>query len=238
MPPTHRKLRRKELKEPDEFLSFLYDAREFVTGNLTQIAASAAVVVGVAMIAMGVYYYERHRDHLAAAQFYTAFSALGSKQYKTAQQDFTSLAASESGRELGRLARFYLAQCYLAENDLARARDSLVAYLADAHDQAFEGLAMMNLAIVYERLGDLKKAEGAYQQAASMPGAQASAAELAIARIRARAGDRAGAIDAYRSFLNAHPFSQDRQDAIEALAQLGAQPEAGGARSPAKVEIP
>jgi predicted negative regulator of RcsB-dependent stress response len=226
MPVAHRKLRRKDLKEPDEFLSFFNDLREFLTTNLQSIVISAAVVAGVGLIVIATYYYEVHRDHLAASQFYAGFQALDAKQYKAAADDFSALSADDSGREIGRLARFYLASAYLGENDLPHARDALIAYLAEAHDAGFEGLALMDLATVYEELGDLKKAEGAYQQAAAIPGAQGSGAELGIARMRARLGDPAGAIDSYREFLDAHPFAPERQEVIEALAQLGASPPA------------
>jgi hypothetical protein len=41
----------------------------------------------------------------------------------------------------------------------------------------------------------------------------------------AKAGDKQGAIAAYRSFLTAHPFAQQRQDVTESLALLGAPAE-------------
>ncbi len=243
MPPAaHRKLRRKDLKEPDEFLSFFYDAQEFITTNLTQIVLSAAVVLGVALIVIGVYYYERHRDHLAAAQFYEGFQALQAKQYKVAETDFSALSDSEQGRELGRLARFYLATSYLGENDLPRARDALVAYLADAHDAAFEGLALTDLGVVYEQMGDLKKAEGAYRQAAGSGSEPNVGAELGIARTEQRLGDNKSAIESYRNFLGEHPFVPERQEVIEALAALGAEPPAAAGvpqnLSPSKIDVP
>ncbi len=225
MPPAaHRKLRRKDLKEPDEFLSFFTDLQEFVTNNLMQIVLSAAVVAGVGLIVIATYYYELHQDRLAAAQFYQGFEALDTKQYKVAEQDFSALSAAQPGREVGRLAQFYLATCYLGENDLAHARDALVAYLAEAHDAAFEGLALMDLAVVYEKMGDLQKAEGAYKQAAANGTEPNTAAELGIARIEERLGDQKSAIEAYKDFLGAHPYAPERQEVIEALVALGAPP--------------
>ncbi len=41
----------------------------------------------------------------------------------------------------------------------------------------------------------------------------------------AKSGDKQGAIAAYRGFLNAHPFAQQRQDVMESLALLGAPAE-------------
>jgi predicted negative regulator of RcsB-dependent stress response len=227
MPPTthRRKLTQKELRAPDEFTTLIDNARDFFFNNLTQVIVSAAVVVAVGAIVIGVYYYERHRDTLASARFYDAITALKAGQNKIAETGFKQLADEEPGRRLGRLSRFYLANSYLADGDLPNARDSLVAFLAEERDPLFRSLALTNLAVVYERMADWKKAAGAYQQAAADPGPEQVRAELGVARMLAKSGDKQGAIAAYRSFLNAHPFAQQRQDVLESLALLGAPAE-------------
>jgi predicted negative regulator of RcsB-dependent stress response len=179
-------------------------------------------VVAVGAIVIGVYYYERHRDTLASARFYDAITALNAGKNKDAETQFKLLADEEPGRRLGRLSRFYLANSYLADGDLPNARDSLVAFLAEERDPMFRSLALTNLAVVYERMADWKKAVGAYQQAAADPGPEQVRAELGVARMLAKSGDKQGAIAAYRAFLNAHPFAQQRQDVLESLALLGA----------------
>ena len=227
MPPTthRRKVTQKELRAPDEFTTFIDNARDFFVNNLTQMLVSAAVVVVVGAIVIGVYYYERHRDTLASAQFYDAITALNAGQNKNAETKFKQLADEEPGRRLGRLSRFYLANAYIAGGDLPNARDALVAFLAEERDPMFRSLALTNIAVVYERMADWKKAAGAYQQAAADPGPEQVRAELGVARMLAKAGDKQGAIAAYRAFLNAHPFAQQRQDVMESLALLGAPAE-------------
>jgi predicted negative regulator of RcsB-dependent stress response len=227
MPPTthRRKLTQKELRAPDEFTTLIDSARDFFVNNLTQVIVSAAVVVAVGVIVIGVYYYERHRDTLASAQFYDGITALNAGQNKDAETKFKQLADQEPGRRLGRLSRFYLGNAYLAAGDLSNARDALVAFLAEERDPMFRSLALTNLAVVYERMSDWKKAAGAYQQAAADPGPEQVRAELGVARMLAKAGDKQGAIAAYRAFLNAHPFVQQRQDVMESLALLGAPAE-------------
>jgi predicted negative regulator of RcsB-dependent stress response len=227
MPPTthRRKLTQKELRAPDEFTTFVDSARDFFVNNLTQVIVSTAVVVVVGAIVIGVYCYERHRDTIASARFYDAITALNAGQNKLAETQFKQLADEEPGRRLGRLARFYMASAYLADGDLANARDSLVAFLAEERDPLFRSLALTNLAVVYERMEDWKKAAGAYQQAAADPGPEQARAELGVARMLTKAGDKPGAIAAYRAFLEAHPFAQQRQDVMESLALLGAPAE-------------
>jgi len=244
MPPTthRRKLTQKELRAPDEFTTLIDNARDFFFNNLTQVIVSAGVVVAVGAIVIGVYYYERHRDTLASARFYDAITALNAGKNKDAETQFKQLADEEPGRRLGRLSRFYLANSYLADGDLPNARDSLVAFLAEERDPMFRSLALTNLAVVYEKMADWKKAAGAYQQAAADPGPEQVRAELGVARMLAKSGDKQGAIAAYRAFLNAHPFAQQRQDVLESLALLGAPadiapPSLGASAGPQPVVI-
>lgn len=227
MPPTsrRRKLTQKELRAPDEFTSLVDSARDFLINNFTQVLVSAAVVVIVGAVVIGVYYYERHRDDLVAARFYDAIAALNDGHNARAETQFKQLADDEPGRRLGRLARFYMASAYMGDGDLPNARDSLVAFLAEERDPLFRSLALTDLAVVYERMADWKKAAGAYQQAAADPGPEQARAELGVARMLARAGDKPGAIAAYRGFLTAHPFAQQREDVMESLALLGAPAE-------------
>jgi predicted negative regulator of RcsB-dependent stress response len=227
MPPTthRRKISQKELKAPDEFTTLVESARDFFINNLTQVIVSSVVVVIAGAIVIGVYYYERYRDNQVAAGFYDAITALNAGNDKLAETQFKQLADEQPGRRLGQLSRFYLASAYIADGDLANARDSLVAFLAQERDPLFRSLALTNLAVVYERMADWQKAAGAYQQAAADPGPEQARAELGVARMLAKAGDKQGAIAAYRAFLSAHPFAQQRQDVMESLALLGAPAE-------------
>jgi len=228
MPSTHRhyKISRKDLKRPDEFQTFVESAQEFLLTNLRQLIISAVLVVAVAGIVLGAYMYERRRDRITGDQFYAALGALSAKQYKSAEDQFSKLAETESGRRLGKLARFYLGSAYLADNDLARARDALVSFVADEHDATFANLALTNLGVIYERLGEYAKAAGAYQQAASLAGPEQVRAQLGFARMLAKQGQRDAAVAVYRAFLAAHPFAQQRQEVVESLAMLGASPSA------------
>jgi predicted negative regulator of RcsB-dependent stress response len=223
---THRRLTRKELKQPDEFESLLDDIGAFFVENLQQILIASGIILAVGAIVASIYFYERHRDETAGNNFYGALQQLQGNNYKAAATGFEALADAEPGRRIGRLARFYLASAYIGENDLPKARDALVQFVSEEHDPLYINLAMTNLGVVYERIGDYRKAAGAYGQAASVPGPEQQRAELGVARVLAKAGDKAGAVAAYRGFLAAHPFAQQRGDALESLAMLGVQPEA------------
>ncbi len=246
MPSTHRKINRKELKAPSEFQNIFESAQEFLLANLRQVIISAVIIVVAAGIAIGTYSYERRRDRLAGEAFYGALTALTAKQYKTAEDQFAKLAAAEPDRRIGKLARLYLAQSYAGDGDFLKARDALIAFVADYHDPEFSSLALVDLGVVYEKMGDLAKAQGAYQQAASVPGPEQISAELAFARLQAEQGNKAGAIQTYRAFLALRPYAQQREEVLESLAMLGASaqpesaqaPNASGAAGPMPVMMP
>ena len=232
MPSTHRKINRKELKAPSEFQNIFESAREFLLANLRQVIISAVIIVVAAAIAIGAYSYERRRDRIAGEAFYGALTALTGKQYKAAEEQFAKLAASEPDRRIGKLAQLYLAQSYMGEGDFLKARDALIAFVANYHDPEFSSLALMDLGVVYEKMGDLPKAQGAYQQAASVPGPEQIRADLAYARLQAEQGNKIGAIQTYRAFLVYQPYAQQRQEVLESLAMLGAAPRPQSAQAP------
>ena len=226
---TYHKITRKELKQPDEFQTFVSNAQEFILGNLRQVIVSASIVLAAGTLAVGIYYYEIHRDNIAGDAFYNAITELNQKKFKQAAADFEKLADNNPGREAGKLARFYLGSAYFQDGQLDKARDALVAYVPDAKDDLFASMAYDDLGVIYEKQGDLDKAKGAYAQAAAIVGPEQNRAQLQLAQIMARQGDKAGAIKAYQDFLTTNPFAQDRQTVIEALAELGAAPPAGAA---------
>jgi predicted negative regulator of RcsB-dependent stress response len=185
----------------------------------------ACAVIAIAAIGFGVYSYMQYRDRLAAGQFYEAVAALNHKDYKTAEADFSRLARDRPGASLGRLARFYLASSYMAEKDPAKARDTLNEYLADDDRPLFKSLALIQLGVAYEDLGQFQQAHQAYGEAAKMPGPEKMRAELGVARMLVREGHKDAAIAAYRQFLTENQFATERGDVLEALAELGVPPE-------------
>ncbi len=233
MPVTHRKLRRKELRQPDEFITFFENLRSFLLDNLVRVIIGACAAIVLAAIGVGVYFYTQYRDRLVADQFYEAITALDHKEYKTAETDFSKLAEDHPHASLGRLARFYLAGCYMAEKEPAKARDALNQYLAGDDRPTFKSLALLQLGVAYEDLGQFQQAHQTYSEAAILPGPQKMRAELAVARMLVREGHKDAAIAAYRQFLKDNPFAEERTDVFVALAELGVQPEAHTANAPA-----
>lgn len=233
--PHHRKISRKELKQPDKLQSFFEDARDFALKNLNQVILAGVIVLIAVVVGVGTYAYELHRDSLASDQFYAAISSLNQNNYKQAEHRFAQLAKSDPGRQVGQLSRLYLGVAYLKQNDLKKARDAFASYSKQSADPVFKNLALVDLAITYERLGQYAKAQHAYAEAARLSGPEQTTAELGVARMLLKQGKRKEAVKAYQHFLQAHPFSSQRQNVRETLALLGVE---ASAPKPAQPETP
>jgi tetratricopeptide (TPR) repeat protein len=222
---SHRRVSRKALKQPDEFVTTLDRIGDLVERNLAHVVIGAAATVAAIAIVLFVSFYSQHRQHIASGHFYNAINALSERNYKNAQGDFAALARNDSSRSLGRLARFYLATAYLAQNQTSKARDALTDYLADPNGRLFRQMALTQLGVADENLGDNRGAHAAYLKAASLNGPEKARAQIGAARTLGLMGDRQAAITAYQRFLRENPFAEQRPEVIEALAQLGAPPE-------------
>jgi predicted negative regulator of RcsB-dependent stress response len=221
MPTPHYKLDRKELKQPDDFITFLDQAGEFIVNNLVRVIIGALVLIALVVVFYVVSFYQDHQRRLASDRFYDAATALNHQDYKTAEQGFSGLASDNPRQSLGQLARLYLATTYMAENKDKEARTALGEYLNGDDQPLYRNLALMELGAADENLNDFKAAHDAYAQAADIEGPGKDRAQIGVARTLIKQGDTKAGIEAYRQFLTDNPYSGMRNYVIETLATLG-----------------
>jgi tetratricopeptide (TPR) repeat protein len=223
----HRRLTRKELREPDEFVSLIDAAGDYVADHLPRVIAGAAGLLVLILFGVGLRFYFSHQAQAAAEAFYDAGNVYDRKDYKTAADQFATLANEYPGTSLGRLALLYLGDAYLAQHQDAQARDALQKFLDADSGPTFRQLALLQLGIAYEALGNPAEARQAYARATAIREGAQGRAELALAQLTLRQGDKAGAIAIYQRFLREHPFDRDRRGVVDdALSQLGVTPAA------------
>jgi predicted negative regulator of RcsB-dependent stress response len=237
---SHRRVSRKGLRQPDEFVSTVDLISDWVARNLTRVIIGAVVLAVALAIVVLVSLYSQQRRRAVSEQFYAAINALSDKDYPAAEKGFGQLARNNSSSTLGHLAEFYLAITYLAQNQPSKARDAIRNYLADSGNRLFRQLALAQLGVANEDLGDYRDANVAYVKAAHLNGPEKARAQIGIARTLVRLGDRKGAIAAYQQFMRENPFAQQRPEVAEALAQMGVatEPVVNGIGSSAANEHP
>jgi tetratricopeptide (TPR) repeat protein len=230
MATTHRqKIRRKDLKQPDEFMTVAYTVEDFIENHLNKVISGVVAALILAAVFFLIYQHTVSVRQKAAEQFYEGFSALNSKDYKSAEQKYDALIAEHPSSAAASLARFYLGLAYFNSGDLPHARQSLEEYTQGEAQHSLRELALMDLGVVYEQMGEYAKAAGTYRQAAAINGPQANNAQVAVARVLQLAGKRDAAIKAYQDFLKANPYAPQRDTVVQALASLGVSaPAIGG----------
>ncbi len=219
---TRPKISRRELKGPGEFTVLAEKATGFVARNRRRLAALAAALVVAAAATGGIAAYLRHQRRLAADEFAGGLGELAGGRPEQALADFARAADRPGSGALGEAAQFYVARCYIAQSQLARAIAELQNYLASGRDPLVREMAFNALAAAFERSGHPRRAEQAYAQAAKLAGPEKRDAQLNVARLLAEQAKRPEAIRAYRRFLGEYPFSRDRWRAAASLAQMGA----------------
>ena len=233
MATTHRpKVRRKDLKQPDEFMTVATTVEDFIEEHLNKVIAGAVAVLAFAAALFLIYEHVQTVKQRAAEQFYEPFSALNSKDYKSAEGKFEALIASHPSSNAAALARYYLGLAYFNSGDLTHAGQALQEYTRGQGPQSFRELALMDLGVVYEQSGEYAKAVETYRRAAALNGPEANNARVAVARVFQLEGKRDAAISAYRDFLKANPYAAQRETVVQALANLGVSaPSPGGPTS-------
>lgn len=223
MATSHYKINVKDLKQPDEFVTTIDRIGNYLANNLMRVIIGTAVAIVLGAIIFTYFFYRSHVVRATADHFYDALVALNHKDYKTAEEGFESVAHTGSGK-LAHLAPLYAATAYMGDHKPAEARDKLEAFIADSDNHLFKNLAMVQLGVAYEDLGDYKKAHDTYVEAVAVPGPAKVDAQLGAARTLLKQGDKAGAIAAWRKFLVENPFSNERMGIIDTLAGLGVAP--------------
>jgi predicted negative regulator of RcsB-dependent stress response len=223
MATSHYKINVKDLKQPDEFVTTVDRIGNYLANNLMRVIIGTAIAIVLGAIIFTYFFYRSHMVRATADHFYDALVALNHKDYKTAEDGFDSVAHTGSGK-LAHLASLYAATAYMGDHKPAEARDKLEAFIANSDNHLFKNLAMVQLGVAYEDLGDYKKAHDTYVKAVAIPGPAKTDAQLGAARTLLKQGDKAGAIAAWRKFLVENPFSNERMGIIDTLAHLGVAP--------------
>jgi hypothetical protein len=115
----HPRLTRKELRQPDEFVSFLDATGDYVADHLPRVLAIGAGIFVLILIGVGLRLYFNSMARAVAEAFYSASSAYEQKDFKGAETQFQTIAGEYPSTNLGRLALLYLGDVYLDQHQPA-----------------------------------------------------------------------------------------------------------------------
>jgi len=217
---------RKELRQPDEFVTATGKAVEWAKQNQTTVKYAGAALVAVLLATVAVSWWVSSRNASANQQFYAAIELYKAEQWAEAFDGFRALADDLGSTDYGHLARLYAARAALKLEKPAEAATLYREYLAGSTTPALEQLARLNLARALEATGDGAGAREQLEAAMKISGPAGPEVVLEFARSEAANGAEDRARELYARYLEENPDGPGKDLARARLVALGGTPPA------------
>lgn len=176
---TETRIRHKDLKEPDEFITFTHRALEFLKARETEVTIAVIALAAVGAVVFGIRTYKGWQEQRAEASFGAARKDFAARRFDTAANGFVKVTEQWPNTQYGRLALIYLGNSYaeLGKND--DAERSFRAALGRTREPLLRQIAHYNLGLIELKKGDKKAAVADLTTAAQIEGPLRSAAWFA-----------------------------------------------------------
>lgn len=215
-----KKITKKQLKEPDEFITFTEQGLLFLKSHAKAFSLGGLVVVAVLLAIFLYRMWEQKKEQEAYLKFYRAQESYqmarspyreGSPaEYRTALDQLNEVIKEYPGTTSGRFALLYRGNIQLRMGQWEESVKSYQAYLEKpGAEKLYQFFAWEGLGYAYEGKKDYAKAMEAFQRAAAL-GEQYKLGEayLGMGRCYERMGKEKEAVESYKKFLAMSPQSQ------------------------------
>lgn len=221
MPP--RKVSRKDLKKPDEFISWTSTALGFVVTHRRQFYLAVVIILLLAGGAFGWLKYSSYRSARSQADFSRALETVRGNRPPAEQINaMTEFLTRHPRGETAPYARYYLA---LAAFNTGKYDDSIVRFKAilthRTTNSAVTHLVHIGIAYSFEAKRDYASSETHFQQAADLPGSfPKDQALFGLARVQEKLNRKKEAAATYKKIISLYSGSPLAQYAREKAALL------------------
>jgi predicted negative regulator of RcsB-dependent stress response len=213
-----KRITRKEIRQPDRFVTLLRRGVSFFNENRIAAIAAGAVVALAGAVVFGWDIYSSRQNRLAAQEYARAVNLYHDGKYKEALEVLKRLEVYQSS-PYGRLGLLYTANTHAALQDTAKAAEALRHLLAKEHREPIvRQTAYVALGYTQEQAGQCQEAISSFAEAEKIAGPLKADASLGKARCSALAGDLKEALAAYRAYIKDNP-SYDQVNAISLRIQ-------------------
>ena len=172
------KLRRKDLKGPDEFISATQRTVEYAQENQLAVILVVGGVVLLLALALGVSSYRDSQISAASTALGRAYRDLTGEYPGSGASRLVEVAKHWSGTSTAVVARAYAANEFLANRETEKAREQYSALLEESSEPFYRQMALYNLGILALRAGASKEARQLLSEAAAIDGPFSGAAAL------------------------------------------------------------
>lgn len=204
---VRKRITRKEISQPDQFITFTSRCFRFFAQYRARILLALSLVIAAFLTIWGFSLYSAHQNRLAAREYSRALTAYRGGKYLDALDGFARLSAYRRS-DYSRLALLYSAQSHIALKQPSEAVPVLQEFLEKERVNPYlRQLALVTLGYVHEKAGNCPQAVKAFTEARNLIGPLREDALLATARCSSQNGDLMEALHAYKAYLSSFPVS-------------------------------
>ena len=147
-------IRRRQLKEPDEFLTLSRRFLEYARQHEREVTLAALGLVAVVALALGVRWYRSWEEGKAEAAFGAARRDFTAQRFDSAAEGFRRVTSNWPRTSHGRLAFVYLGNSYAELGKTKEAQDAFQQALQQDSDDLLRQIAHYNLGLLKMKAAD------------------------------------------------------------------------------------
>ncbi len=227
-----KKIIKRKLKEPDEFISITERMYLFITHHAKPIALGAGIVLILLLFAFLFQTWDKKKTEEADQMFNRAMETYqmvsspyreGSPQeYKNAIERFDEIIAKFPKTQSGKLAVLYKGNIHLRLGEYDEAVKAYESYLEKAgKEKLYRAFAMEGLGYSYEGKKDYERAMQAFQKVIDLgQGFLLASAHLGLGRCSEKVGKTKEALENYKSFMKISEKSQMANIVLRKISSL------------------
>ncbi len=227
-----KKIIKKKLKEPDEFITFTERTYLFITHHSKFIAIGGIIVLILILSFFFFQRWERKNEENAykmfnlAAETYqmviTPYREGSLQEYKNVLEKFNEVITKFSRTSSGKLSVLYKGNLHLRLGEFEEAINAYEGFLKKAgKEKLYRSFAMEGLGYSYEGKKDYEKAMNAYQKIIDWGESfQLVNAYLGMGRCYERMGKNKEALENYKVFLKISKKSQMTNTILKKISNL------------------
>ena len=220
--------RKRDLENPDEFITFWTKLFNFVTEHKFQVSCALTFLVVLIIVAAVTVYYLKQSENKAffllqqgVAEYQASMKAGDpNKAYLEAGKNFGLILEKYSNRKGGKLARFaYANMCYTA-GDYDKAIANFSKLLGDFNNEPFlKYLVLSSLGYSYNAKKDYKTSVKYFEMIVTTPDySNKDEALFNLGELYAKIGEKDKSLDAFKKILSDHTGSMYTEIAKEKIA--------------------
>jgi len=206
---TKTRIRRKDLRQPDEFVSLANQAANYAREHARPLGWAAAVAGILLVVAFSLLSFRSVQRQRASTELGQAMTTYDNQKYADAEKLFEDFLQRWPSSDEAPMARFYAGQAALAQGNYEQAALSLQGALSGLGREYLRQEALVGLGYTLEAKKDYTGAAKHFGEAATLRGPYRESALLGQARTTELAGDTASAKALYEQFLNDYPASAE-----------------------------